>query len=172
MSFVFTRNIYHGLFKKTLTLLVLEIDNLLEKNVFTCFLVGCKKYKFTLIGWIIGGVEGNAKREVTMNEPPENGTCFAKPSKGPPLEPKFRLHCKGFKDLEEPLRYEFFYSKGEGSEDVTLGSGPEASRSEVVFPSGLKKNDNNLTLRAKVSDSLGASSMVLFESAIQVIHGA
>lgn len=161
-------------FTKVVTVGTFTLD-LLEKSVLTCFLVGGKKYEFTLIGWIHGGKEGNAKREVAVNEPPkkraEQGKCTAKPLKGKPLEPEFTLSCTGFKDVDEPLQYEFFYSKGEGSKNETLGSGIEDSRSRVTFPSGVKKNGYNLKLYAKISDSLGASEMFEFESPIKVIQG-
>ena len=118
-----------------------------------------------MTGSIKGGEEGEAKLEVTINEPPKDGTCTAKPRKGVPCDPMFTLTCTGFTDDEEPLQYEFFYSKGKGSKNETLGSGLEPSRSRVTFPSG------NLMLYAKISDSLGASKMFPFEYAIQVIHG-
>ena len=118
-----------------------------------------------MIGNIKGGVDGKAKREVTINEPPKDGKCTAKPLKGEPCDPSFTLSCTGFTDDDKPLQYEFFYSKGEGSKNETLGSGSEPSRSRVTFPSG------NLTLYAKISDSLGASKMFPFESLVQVIHG-
>ena len=134
----------------------------------TSFLVGGKEYEFILIGWIAGGNPGMAKRKIIMNESPKNGKCTVKPAEGVPLEPKFTLNCSGFIDTETPLQYEFFYSKGKGYKNETLGSGPEASRVRVTFPSGLEKNEYKLTLYAKISDSVGASRMVEFESPIKV----
>jgi len=132
-------------------------------------LVGGKKYVVTLIGWIVGGKEGNASREITINEPPKNGECTAEPLEGKPLEPDFTLRCKNFKDVETPLQYEFFYWRGEGLKNETIGKGLEDIRSRVTFPSGLEKNDNDLTLYAKIFDGLGASEMVKFKSPIKVI---
>jgi len=132
-------------------------------------LVGGRKYEFTLFGRIDGGTEGKASREVTINEPPTGGSCIAQPDKGEPLDPSFELNCKGFTDDEKPLQYEFLYLKEEKNE--TLGSGLDALRKEVTFPSGLKKKDYKLELFVKVSDSLGASKMVRFNSSIKVIHG-
>lgn len=134
----------------------------------TSFLVGGKEYEFTLIGWIDGGIKGNSKRKIIMNESPKNGKCIVKPTEGKPLEPKFTLNCSGFKDDETPLQYEFFYSKGEGHRNETLGSGPEASRERVTFPSGLQEKEYMLKLYAKISDRLGASRMVEFESPVKV----
>jgi len=131
--------------------------------VLACFLVGGRKYEFTLIGWIDGGIEGNASREVIINDRPKVGFCKAEPRKGEPLDPKFTLSCTKFTDTETPLQYEFFYRREKTLE--TLGSGLEASRSRVTFPSG-----QEIVLYAKVSDSLGASSMVEFNSSIEVIH--
>ena len=144
--------------------------DLLEKSVLTCFLVGGEKYVFILTGKVANGEEGNAKREVTVNEPPDGGQCFAEPLEGKPCEAIFTLTCSGFTDPEKPLKYEFFYSKEEESRNETLGSGFEAKRSRVAFPSGLEKNGYKLTLYAKVSDSLGASAMFKFKSRIKVIH--
>ena len=137
--------------------------------MFTCFLVGGNKYEFTLIGWIDGGIEGNASREVTINEPPSGGSCTASPDEGEPLDPSFQLKCEKFTDTERPLQYEFFYRKEE--KDETLGSGLDALRSGVTFPSGLQIKSYKLDLYVKVSDSLGASEMVPFTSKIKVIHG-
>jgi len=134
-------------------------------------LVGGNKYEFTLIGWIDGGIDGNASREVTINEPPNVGSCTASPRKGVSLDPSFTLSCTKFTDTETPLHYEFFYSKGEEYKNETLGSGEEDSRSRITFPSGLKRIRYELSLYAKVSDSLGASRMVEFNSSIEVIHG-
>ena len=106
-------------------------------------MVGGRKYEFILRGWIHGGIEGEAKREVTINEPPkrgETGLCIAEPPEDKPLEPIFTLSCKEFEDEETPLQYEFFYSKGERSKNETLGSSLEASRERVTFPSGLEEN--------------------------------
>ena len=134
----------------------------------TCFFVGGKVYEFELKGWITGGEKGSSKLKVTINAPPQSGRCTADPPEGEALDPIFTLNCTGFTDKETPLHYEFFYSKGEGSKKETLGSGLEALRSRVTFPSGLKENDHKLTLYAKVSDSLGASRIVEFSSPIKV----
>lgn len=136
----------------------------------SCFLVGGEKYVFILTGKTAGGTPGNAKREVTANNPPDPGQCTAEPRNGKPCEAIFTLTCSGFTDPDKPLQYEFFYSKDEESKNETLGSGFEAKRSRVAFPSGLEKNEYRLTLYAKVSDSLGASKMFKFESQIKVIH--
>ena len=148
---------------------VLEIEDLLEKSVLTFFLVGGKEYEFTLIGWIAGGNPGNSKRKITINKPPENGRCTATPAEGIALDTEFTLNCKDFTDDERPLQYEFFYLKEKGSKtETSLGSGLEAKRDRVIFPSGVEKHEYNLTLYAKISDSLGASKMFEFESQIKV----
>ena len=120
---------------------------------------------FILNGTTDGGIPGNAKREVTVNEPPKPGRCTAKPTIGQPCDPRFTLSCTGFTDKETPLQYEFFYAKAEGSKNETLGGGFEAERGRVAFPSG------DIMLYAKISDSLGASKMFEFERSVKVIHG-
>ena len=127
------------------------------------------KYVFILIGETTGGMPGEAKREVTVNKPPDRGAqkygqCTAEPLEGEPCNPIFTLSCEKFEDDDQPLQYEFFYSKGKGSKKETLGGGFEAKRSQVAFPSGI------ITLYAKISDSLGASEMFEFKDSVKVIH--
>ncbi|KAL9957163.1 hypothetical protein ACROYT_G038767 [Oculina patagonica] len=75
---------------------------------------------------------------------------------------------KGFNDTENPLHYEFFYSTN-GEDKPTIGSGTENVRKKVTLPSGLEDQEFKIRLYAKVSDDLGASTVVEFESRITVV---
>ena len=135
----------------------------------TLFFVGGQIYEIVLIGNTDGGEEGSSKRRVRMNEPPQNGRCIAKPPVGKPLDPMFTLTCTEFEDDEKPFHYEFLYSTSTNGKDKnTLGIGLEESRSDITLPSGLQENEFNITLYARVSDRLGASTVVKFESPITV----
>lgn len=142
-----------------------EPNSLKRRSTKVCILTWCfvggQIYEIALFGNIAGGAEGSSKRRVQINEPPEKGTCTAKPPEGTPMDPMFTLNCTGFKDVEKPLHYEFFYSTN-GEDKITLGSGLEDFRSKVTLPSGLIK------LYAKVSDNLGASTEVEFQLQLNV----
>lgn len=135
----------------------------------TLFFVGGQIYEIALFGKTDGGTEGSSKRRVRINEPPQNGRCIAQPLAGEPLDPMFTLKCTGFEDDEKPFYYEFLYSTStNGKDKKSLGIGLEESRSDITLPSGLEENDYNITLYARVSDKLGASREVEFESPITV----
>lgn len=136
-----------------------------------CF-AGGKKYEIKLYGNIQGGEKGLSTLEITVNEPPKKGSCTPSPSKGNPLEPIFTLECNDFSDEDEPLIYEFSYSTSPDGEKKILGSGLEKFRESVSFPSGLQDHEFNLTLHAKVTDNLGAATVVEFTENVKVSRNA
>ena len=136
-----------------------------------CF-AGGKYYEITLYGYIQGGEEGLSTLEIAVNEPPKKGICEPSPIKGNPLDPIFTLKCKDFTDEDEPLIYEFLYSTSPDGEKKSLGSGLEKFRKFVSFPSGLQDHEFNLTLHAKVTDNLGATTKVEFTENVKVSRNA
>ena len=136
-----------------------------------CF-AGGKDYEITLYGYIQGGEEGLSTLEIAVNEPPKKGICEPSPIKGNPLDPIFTLKCKDFTDEDEPLIYEFLYSTSPDGEKKSLGSGLENFRKFVSFPSGLQDHEFNLTLHAKVTDNLGATTKVEFTENVKVSRNA
>lgn len=136
-----------------------------------CF-AGGKDYEIRLYGYIQGGEEGLSTLEITVNEPPKKGSCEPSPLEGDPLEPKFTLECNDFSDGDEPLIYEFFYSTSPDGEKKSLGSGLEKFRESVSFPSGLQDHKFNLSLYAKVTDNLGATTEVKFTENVKVSRNA
>ena len=132
-----------------------------------CF-AGGKVYEITLYGNIQGGEEGLSTLEITVNEPPKEGICEPSRFKGNPLEPIFTLECNDFSDEDEPLIYEFSYSTSPDGENKSLGSGLEKFRKSVSFPSGLQDYEFNLSLYAKVTDNLGAATVVEFTKNVTV----
>ena len=136
-----------------------------------CF-AGGNDYEITLYGYIQGGEKGLSTLEITVNEPPKKGSCEPSPLKGNPLEPIFTLECNDFSDGDEPLIYEFFYSTSPDGEKKSLGGGLEKFRKSVSFPSGLQDHEFNLYLYAKVTDNLGAATMVEFEDKVKVSRNA
>ena len=136
-----------------------------------CF-AGGKDYEIKLYGYIQGGEEGLSTLKITVNEPPKKGICEPSPIKGNPLDPIFTLKCEGFTDEDEPLIYEFLYSTSPDGEKKSLGSGLEKFRESVSFPSGLQDHEFNLTLHAKVTDNLGATTKVEFTENVKVSRNA
>ena len=132
-----------------------------------CF-AGGKDYEITLYGYIQGGEEGLSTLEIAVNEPPKKGICEPSPIKGNPLDPIFTLKCKDFTDEDEPLIYEFLYSTSPDGEKKSLGGGLEKFRKNVSFPSGLQDYEFNLSLYAKVTDNLGAATVVEFTKNVTV----
>lgn len=144
-------------------------QNCIIDSIFTWFFIGGQTYEIALYGNEAGGQKGSSKLRVKINEPPKKGDCVASPDKGKPLDPMFKLSCTGFMDEDKPLRYEFSYSTtNKAGEETPLGSGLETSRSKVTFPSGAEENKYNITIYARVFDSLGASTKVKFSNAVTV----
>ena len=136
-----------------------------------CF-AGGKNYEITLSGNIQGGEIGLSTLEITVNEPPKEGSCTPSPSNGDPLDPIFTLKCKDFTDEDEPLIYEFFYSTSPDGGKKSLGGGLEKFRKNVSFPSGLQDHEFILTLHARVTDNLGATTEVKFTENVKVSRNA
>ena len=132
-----------------------------------CF-AGGKDYEIKLYGNIQGGEKGLSTLKITVNEPPKKGSCTPSPPKGNPLDPIFTLKCKDFTDEDEPLIYEFLYSTSPDGENKSLGGGLEKFRKNVSFPSGLQDYEFNLSLYAKVTDNLGAATVVGFTKNVTV----
>lgn len=132
-----------------------------------CF-AGGKDYEIKLYGNIQGGEKGLSTLKITVNEPPKKGSCTPSPLQGNPLDPIFTLKCKDFTDEDEPLIYEFLYSTSPDGEKKSLGGGLEKFRKNVSFPSGLQDYEFNLSLYAKVTDNLGAATVVEFTKNVTV----
>lgn len=126
------------------------------------FFVGGATYKIILSGHVEGGVEGSSTYDVEVNKPPEGSgeNCEARPSKGEPLERMFQVSCKGFKDEDLPLLYQFSYTADKGKRNETLGSGLDPSRVDISLPNGKEEYDYNIMFYVTVSDKLGASKTV------------
>lgn len=126
-----------------------------------CF-VGDTTYRIVLFGKIKDGKQGSYELTIRANKPPEKGTCTVTPTTGSALNPLFNLTCQEFTDENTPLHYEFLYSKSPDEKNQSLGSGVEHSLRNVAFPSG------SITLYAKVSDSVGATTIVKFKTPVKV----
>lgn len=79
------------------------------------------------------------------------------------METLFNLTCNGFSDTDKPIYYEFLYSKSPRDLNQSLGSGPDPWQNNVILSRG-----DNITIYAKVSDSVGATTIVTFTSAVKV----
>ena len=133
------------------------------ESIFTWFSIGGQTYEITLFGNVKDGRKGSSKLRVKINKPPKIGKCVATPDEGKPMDPMFGLKCTEFKDDDGPLHYEFSYSTtNKEGDEITLGSGLENYRSKVTLPSG------NITFKARVTDSLGASTKAEFSNAVKV----
>ena len=104
-----------------------------------------------------GSTEGKVTRVVKVNEPPKTGNCTVEPKTGRALQDKFKVSCWGFSDVDQPLAYEFFYTKDDGITKESLGYGLQSSRSSILLPNGLEKYGFEIKFSVKVFDNLGAA---------------
>ena len=112
-------------------------------------------YKIVLEGR--SETSGKVTTVVKVNKPPKEGSCTVTPKDGLPLETEFEVSCSGFIDPDEPLAYEFFFTKDGGKTNESLGYGLQSGRSSIVLPNGLKEHDFEIKFSVKVFDNLGAS---------------
>ncbi|XP_066275447.1 polycystin-1-like protein 2 [Branchiostoma lanceolatum] len=114
--------------------------------------------------------EGFAEHTFQPNEPPTVGSCSVSPENGTAMVTEFTISCSGFSDLDLPLTYTFLYSTGAerlasvstvtGDVFSILHTGRDSILSGLLLPIGLESRDYNVTIRADVSDGLGATSSV------------
>ena len=114
-------------------------------------------YKIVLEGYTDTSAKGKVTTVVRVNKPPEKGSCKVRPEEGFPLETKFKVSCSGFIDTDEPLAYEFFFTKDGRKTSESLGYGLQSSRSSILLPNGLEEHNFTIKFFVKVFDNLGAS---------------
>ncbi|XP_044184688.1 polycystic kidney disease protein 1-like 2 [Acropora millepora] len=84
------------------------------------------------------GPAGISSYQFRMNAPPEGGKCTVKPLNGSALKTLFNIQCRGWKDSETPLTYQFQYKTGGGL--YTVVSYGSEDHVETVLPQGQKDN--------------------------------
>ena len=104
-----------------------------------------------------------------MNKPPRAGSCEVEPKAGFALEDEFTISCQGFEDEDQPLAYEFCFTKTDGEPYESLGYGLQSSRSSILLPNGLKEHDFKIKFAVKVFDNLGAA--ITFKNISEVTVG-
>ena len=115
------------------------------------------RYKVVLEGrFDYDSSPGMASLTLVVNNPPNPGNCTVDPHRGKPLSTKFKVSCKGFHDEDNPLSYEFLYSRDNGTTLESLGNEFQSFRSEIRLPNGDEKYDNKIKFFVNVADSLGA----------------
>ena len=114
-------------------------------------------YKIVLKGYTDASADGKVTTVVKVNKPPKKGSCQVTPEEGFPLETAFEVSCSGFIDPDEPLAYEFFFTKDGGKTSESLGYGLQSSRSSILLPNGLEEHNFTIKFSVKVFDKLGAS---------------
>ena len=132
------------------------------------FFIGHDQYKIILEGYTDPGNRGKVTTVLKVNKPPKKGSCAVQPDKGVALETKFKVSCWGFKDEDQPLAYEFFFTKDDGKTNESLGYGLQSSRSPILLPNGLKEHDFEIKFSVKIFDNLGASTTFTKFSGVKV----
>ena len=125
-------------------------------------------YKIVLEGKTDKSATGKVTTVVRVNKPPEKGSCKVRPEKGSPLETQFEVSCSEFTDPEQPLAYEFFYTKDGGKRNESLGYGLQSSRSSILLPNGLEEHGLEIKFSVKIFDNLGASTTFTNFSGVKV----
>ena len=128
-----------------------------------------KSYKVVLEGHTTDiNNRGRVSKILEVNKPPKPGKCSVSPKDGVPLKTEFEVSCEGFNDDEEPLQYEFFYSKGGNNTFQSLGAGVKPTRSRILLPSCAAKDVCKIYFSVHVSDRLGAVKKYSINSTVKV----
>lgn len=98
--------------------------------------------------------------EFKTNDLPSPGRCLSQPASGTALLTVFRLDCPGWSDEDTPLSYEFHTKHGNSW--IPVCEPRRITYYDTILPSS-KNAGSNLTIRGRVTDSIGAFSEVTFE---------
>ncbi len=109
---------------------------------------------------------GTASFVPTINEAPHSGSLVVSPPQGYSITTRFRLHAQGWKDIDIPLAYQFFYYyAAEDMNDFDRKALPltelqVAEGVRTVLPSGESSEGNLIYLQVIVSDHLEARANI------------
>ncbi|KAI8508634.1 hypothetical protein Bbelb_137330 [Branchiostoma belcheri] len=107
---------------------------------------------------VVPGGTGFSEYSFRVNKPPTVGSCAVSPSSGDSTITQFDISCEGARDDDLPLVYSLYFNN-DGS-DALLHTGTTERFPLQLLPTGQEHRDFNITLEVRVSDALGATSVI------------
>ncbi|XP_019632047.1 PREDICTED: sperm receptor for egg jelly-like [Branchiostoma belcheri] len=104
------------------------------------------------------GGTGFSEYSFRVNKPPTVGSCAVSPSSGDSTITPFDISCEGARDDDLPLVYSLYFNNDES--DTLLHTGTTERFPPQLLPTGQEHRDFNITLEVRVSDALGATSVI------------
>ncbi|XP_035682609.1 polycystic kidney disease protein 1-like 2 [Branchiostoma floridae] len=105
---------------------------------------------------------GFSEYSLSINKPPTVGSCVVSPSSGVSTITPFDISCEGVHDDDQPLTYSLYFNN-ERSDDTAytlLHTGTTRRFPPQQLPAGQELRDFNITLEVRVSDALGAITII------------
>ncbi|XP_019645823.1 PREDICTED: uncharacterized protein LOC109486433 [Branchiostoma belcheri] len=107
---------------------------------------------------VVPGGTGFSEYSFRVNKPPTVGSCAVRPPSGDSTITQFDISCEGARDDDLPLVYSLYFNN-DGS-DTLLHTGTTERFPPQLLPTGQEHRDFNITLEVRVSDALGATSVI------------
>ncbi|XP_078661576.1 polycystin-1-like protein 2 [Branchiostoma floridae x Branchiostoma belcheri] len=107
---------------------------------------------------VVPGGTGFSEYSFRVNKPPTVGSCAVRPPSGDSTMTQFDISCEGARDDDLPLVYSLYFNN-DGS-DTLLHTGTTEQFPPQLLPTGQEHRDFYITLEVRVSDALGATSVI------------
>lgn len=120
-----------------------------------------QSYKFRLTVTDSAGTSGYAEISITVNGKPSGGSVTVSPSSGVALTDSFTLEAPNWFDEDQPLEYQFFVVKTDGTESA-VSTRQGSARATVTLAVG------TFNYRVRVFDSRGEEAVANGAGAITV----
>ncbi|XP_078682392.1 polycystin-1-like protein 2 [Branchiostoma floridae x Branchiostoma belcheri] len=118
-------------------------------------------FRITVTSNVAPGGTGFSEHSFRVNTPPTVGFCAVSPSSGFSTITQFGIWCEGADDDDVPLVYSLYFNNDVGDHAYTLlHKGTTEQFLPQLLPAGQEHRDFNVTLEVRVSDALGATSII------------
>ena len=138
-------NVSHGLIVDTNTLTILPYT--LDANTL---------YRVELNVTSPPDSKGYAAYDLMTNDLPSDGSCNVSLFQGMLLKTTFVFVCGAWYDKHPPLTFQYWYSV-EGKHFNLFYYGENSQSSPMYFEAGLEERNRTVTIKAIITDGLGAS---------------
>ncbi|XP_019617776.1 PREDICTED: sperm receptor for egg jelly-like [Branchiostoma belcheri] len=118
-------------------------------------------FRINVTSNVAPGGTGFSEHSFRVNKPPTIGSCAVSPLSGFSTITQFDIWCKGADDDDVPLVYSLYFNNDVGDNAYTLlHTGTTEQFRPQLLPAGQEHRDFNVTLEVRVSDALGATSII------------
>ncbi|KAI8510717.1 hypothetical protein Bbelb_116330 [Branchiostoma belcheri] len=118
-------------------------------------------FRITVTSNVEPGGTGFSEHSFRVNTPPTVGSCAVSPLSGFSTITQFDIWCEGADDDDVPLVYSLYFNNGVGDHAYTLlHTGTTEQFRPQLLPAGQEHRDFNVILEVRVSDALGATSII------------